>query len=236
MPYSSSDSHIGVTVENVDGRTVTPSRRLAIHYNHIETGRAARVATATFTPPDAIKMGGYSLYASPTLYSGHIVHGHIVADRHNGRCVECRIFVRHYGPDDRLAMLYGPMMAMSPGSDFHVDWKIPDTRGYPIAEIGIVLTSEIRADGTVYLHFLDWADTPDVRLTRTEGGSMWRSAWVDGFDHFQGGSVEEPYRLIQDEGTGLLIQGCRGWRDYAVSAPVTPHMAVSAGIAACVQG
>jgi len=46
----------------------------------------------------------------------------------------------------------------------------------------------------------------------------------------------EPYRLIQNEGMGLLIQGTREWRDYQVRAAVTPHMATSAGIGARVQG
>lgn len=46
----------------------------------------------------------------------------------------------------------------------------------------------------------------------------------------------EMLRLIQNEGTGLLIQGAREWADYRVSADVTPHLATSAGLAARVQG
>jgi hypothetical protein len=46
----------------------------------------------------------------------------------------------------------------------------------------------------------------------------------------------EPYRLIQNRGRGLLIQGTREWNDYRVTAPITPHMVVSAGIGARVQG
>jgi len=46
----------------------------------------------------------------------------------------------------------------------------------------------------------------------------------------------EPYRVIQDYGTGLLIQGTREWTDYRVSAEIRPHMVESAGIAARVQG
>jgi hypothetical protein len=41
---------------------------------------------------------------------------------------------------------------------------------------------------------------------------------------------------MQGAGTGLLIQGTREWRDYEVSADVTPRLAEAAGIAACVQG
>jgi hypothetical protein len=55
---------------------------------------------------------------------------------------------------------------------------------------------------------------------------------VDRFDHFW----PEPYRIIQNEGTGLLIQGTRDWTDYRASATITPHMAAAAGIAVRVQG
>jgi hypothetical protein len=34
----------------------------------------------------------------------------------------------------------------------------------------------------------------------------------------------------------MLMQGTREWADYTVSATVIPHMAKSAGIAACVHG
>jgi len=43
-------------------------------------------------------------------------------------------------------------------------------------------------------------------------------------------------RLIQNEGTGLIAQGTREWRDYRVTADVTPHMVEAAGVAARVQG
>ena len=49
-------------------------------------------------------------------------------------------------------------------------------------------------------------------------------------------AVTEAYRLVQNSGTGLLMQGTREWTDYRVSADVTPHMVSSAGIAARVQG
>jgi hypothetical protein len=64
---------------------------------------------------------------------------------------------------------------------------------------------------------------------------MWRRAWVDGVDQY-GPWWPEPYRLGQNTGTGLLIQGTREWTDYWVSADVTPRMVKSAGIAARVQG
>ena len=46
----------------------------------------------------------------------------------------------------------------------------------------------------------------------------------------------EPFRIIQNSGRGLLMQGTREWSDYRVSADVTPWLTSSAGIAARVQG
>ena len=43
-------------------------------------------------------------------------------------------------------------------------------------------------------------------------------------------------RICQDDAGGLLIQGEREWDDYVVRATIVPHLARSAGIAACVQG
>ncbi|HEU4546845.1 MAG TPA: hypothetical protein VFR88_11190, partial [Microlunatus sp.] len=54
---------------------------------------------------------------------------------------------------------------------------------------------------------------------------------VDRVDH-----ADDPNRLIQDAGLGQLIQGTREWRDYRVSADVTPHLAEAVGLAARVQG
>ena len=62
---------------------------------------------------------------------------------------------------------------------------------------------------------------------------MWRRAWVNGVDEFW--SFVEPMRIIHNKGMGALIQGTRDWRDYTVTADVTPHLAKSAGLAAPFQ-
>jgi hypothetical protein len=64
---------------------------------------------------------------------------------------------------------------------------------------------------------------------------MWRRAWVNAVDRFDP-QWPEPYRISQNTGTGLLIQGTAEWKDYAVQACITPHMTRRAGLAARVQG
>jgi hypothetical protein len=64
---------------------------------------------------------------------------------------------------------------------------------------------------------------------------MWRHAWVRGVDRWDD-HWPEAFRLIQDRGRGLLIQGTREWADYEVRAAVVPEAVAAAGIAARVQG
>ncbi len=236
VPECSVEASGTAVVSNVKGSTDGASRRVAINFHGVATGRTARVATATFASPDNLKMAGYGLVASPTLYSGQKIHGLVTADGSNPRPVLYRVYLRVYTADDTLALLYGPSGLLSPGEQFPIKWTVPDTSGFPIAEIGMEVSSDARADGTLFLDYLTWDGVPTLTFDRTDGGSVWRRAWVNGVDHFEGGSVAEPYRLIQDEGTGLLIQGTRVWTEYRLSAPVTPHLAAAAGIAARVQG
>ena len=64
---------------------------------------------------------------------------------------------------------------------------------------------------------------------------MWRRAWVDGVDMYEG-RWWEAYRLVQNSGRGLLMQGGCDWTDYTVSSTITLHMAEAAGLAARVGG
>jgi len=235
MPEDSIESKGTVTLENVAGHSAVGTRSLALRYHGVATGRPARAATATFTSPDAASMLGYGLMASPTLYSGQTVRARLSAGSDNVMPVTCGLYLRVYGDGDRLDRIAGPQSVFGPGDAREFTWCIPDTGGAPIAEIGVEIGSEKRADGVVYLDYLTWDGALDITLTRLgHTGTMWQRAWVNGVDQVQHGA--EPYRLIQNEGTGLLMQGTREWTDYRVTADVTPHMVKSAGIAARVQG
>jgi hypothetical protein len=235
-PEDSTESRGTVALENVVGYSRRGERSLAIRYHHVAPGRVARVATATFIPLEAIEMPGYSLLASPTLYPGQTVRAGVAADEGNETLVACRLYIRAYGADDELVRTYGPEIVLKPGTDHEFEWRVGDTEGAPIAEIGVEIRSERRVDGTVYLDYVSWDGAPDVVLTRPAGGgTMWRRAWVDGVDQCSP-RWPEPYRLVQNRGTGLLMQGTREWADCRVSADVTPHVAKAAGIGARVQG
>lgn len=225
-----------LTLENVSGHSRSGERSLALHYHQLAPGRVARAATATFIPPEAIDMPGYSLMASPTLFPGQTVRAGLAADADNAQPVTSNLYIRYYGPDDQLVTERGPEVRLPPGAHHEPTWQISSTRGGPIAQIGVELNGERGATGTVYVDFLTWDGAADLALTRPEwGGQMWHRAWVSGVDHF-GMHWPEAFRLSQDRGVGLLMQGTRRWNDYRVSADVTPHLGEAVGIAARVQG
>jgi ADP-ribosylglycohydrolase len=236
QPDEDIDSKGTVMLENVEGYSERGRRSLAIRYEHVVPGRVARITTPTFIPPEAIDMSDYALLASPTFYPGQEVQARVVADGDNDRAVACQLFVRTYDGNDELATNRGPETVLKPGSDYEFQWRVEDTGAQPIAQIGVEISSDEATGGTVYLDYLTWKGEPDVELGRpAEDGTMWRRAWVCGVDRYDP-RWPETYRLIQNQGRGLLIQGTREWKNYRVSAPITPHMVVSAGIGVRVQG
>ena len=236
-PDDSPEARGVALVANVQGHSQEGTRSLKVSYHHLAAGRVGRVGTPTFIPPEAWDLKGYALIASPTLYSGQLLRARVAADPASSREVTCRLYLRVYGKDDQLELVPGPEAALSPGADHIFEWRIPDTGGAPIAEVGIEVQSQRRADGALYLDWLTWDGPPDVLFARPPGGGQaWLRAWVSGVDACTAGGGGEVYRLIHGEGTGLMIQGTREWTDYRVSATVTPHMVRSAGIGARVQG
>ena len=217
------------------GRLENASGRLAIHYQHAVPTQPARVATPTFLPPSALKMPGYSLFACPSLYPGQTVEASLMADQGNGEPASWRLFIRHYAPGGQLIRLYGPEGTIQAGGEQTFSWRMPVTGGWPIAEIGLEIHTPQGASGCIYLDSLGWKGAPQAVFTRPEGADeAWVYSWVNAADYFQ--SWSDPFRVIQNRGTGLLIHGTTDWDDYRVEADITPHMAVSAGLAARVQG
>jgi ADP-ribosylglycohydrolase len=225
-----------IAVENVEGHSESGRRSLAVRYRHLAPGLVARATTPTFIPPEAKDLEGYGILASPTLYPGQTVRARVFANEDNREPVTCRFVVRVYGAGDELEEIHGPEALLGAGEGHTFTWRVPDTGGQPVASIGIEMTSDTATTGTVHLDYLTWDGAPEVAFVRPGvDGSMWRRAWVKGVDHL-GSNPSEPYRVIQNQGTGLLIQGSREWTDYEVEAAITPHMVASAGLGARVQG
>lgn len=215
--------------------TIGARRYLALEYD-LKANKPALVGTGTFIPPEAREMPGYELLASPTLYPGQSVLARAMADETNDRPVVLGLYLREYGSDDRLEIVPGPERKLDPGGALKLSWQIDASAGQPIAEIGVRLQCDSATHGKVYLDYLTWQGEPDVVWRKAApGGTMWRRAWVDAVDHYFT-HFEGLFRLAQDQGRGLLMQGTRRWKNVAVAATVTPFLARRFGLAVRVQG
>jgi hypothetical protein len=200
------------------------------------TGRLARVATPTFIPSKEIAayfdQRGYRLLASPTLYPVQVVRARLSADANNAATVMVRLYARHYNEDDDLELIGGQQVQIAPGASVALSWKMPDMGGQPIACIGIEVTGEKGVSGTVYLDYLTWNGVPDMTLNRPQISEavqdnrrknpiFWKKAWIHALDSDERFSQrdywQDSYRLIQNQGRGMLIQGTRDWMDYQLT-------------------
>jgi len=225
-----------LAVENVTLDAAGTRRALALHYKNVAIGRVARAGVKTFIPLEyAHAVLHYELMASPSIYPGQKLQARLIGPAGGAEAAQVGLYLRHYAANDRLLLVNGPSLLLKPGETSELTWKIPQLDGQPVAEVGVQVSSQSRLSGTVLLDYLTWNGTPDVRFGRPEGGAMWRKAWVNAVDGYDE-RWPEPYRLSQDHGIGMIIQGTREWQDYTVQATVEPHLVKSTGIAARVQG
>jgi hypothetical protein len=210
----------------------TPGRDVAASPSAFAAWRRAvsRVATPTFFDKDVFTMP-YQLPACPTLHSGQVVDGRIEAGP-TMKDVSPRLFTSVYGECDQLKQIFDGWREVI------LSWRIPDTGGYPIFEIGLELAARgpQALDGTVYLDYLTWAGAPETRLYRPDDNlsTMWKHAWVNNACQFQ--TRWEGLRDSNGEGIGFISQGSQDWRDHRVRSDITPLLAKGWGLAARLQG
>ena len=227
---------IRATLVNAPGRSRDGRRSLLLTVNSESVSGSVRLGTYTFTPPEAIDMPGYSLLASPTIYPGQTIHARTSSDPDNVQTFIGRLYVKHYSEGDTTVLSRGPDVILKPGEEQDLKWAVNDPGGEPIVEVGVEFQTEGPSDASVYLDFLTWEGSPSLNLKRPDrNGSMWRRAWVNAVDIWDSFSPEA-YRLIQNHGVGLIIQGTRDWQDYRAEARIKPHLVSATGIAVHVQG
>lgn len=224
----------GVRIGNVEFEN---ARALTVNYEALGPGQSAAVTTPTFSPREVLSMRTYDLMATPLVYPGQVVKARVVADRHNKGVVSVRLRIRAYDADDRLRDVDGDAVTLNAGEDRVLSWRLPELDGQPIAEIGIVLTSDgRRADGRVLIDYLRWDGAPELTLHRPAGDcDFWRMAWVNGVSFF---SKRYPpsFRISQSRDEGIVIHGTRQWTDYKVSSDIVIHLGNYGGVCVRVQG
>ncbi len=192
----------------------------------------ARFGTPVFAPSKEIakrfETAGYALLASPRVHPGQTLTADLIGVAGGG--VPASLYLAFYGEEDEVTIVRSEPVTAGSDRATTVALKVP-AAAHPVFEVGV----ELASGGEVHVDRLDWYGEPEIAFTRpAHKGTMWRRAWVNGVDQL--GVWGEPYRLIQNEGRGLLIQGNRGWQNYGVEADVTPHLVTSAGVAARCQG
>ncbi len=213
---------------------------LAIHYHHVGTGRAARVYTPTFLPPEAMTGGSYGMQCSPTLYSGQTLRARIVTLDTNDNFADITLAMRVYGDKDVVETIPLATQSFTPGDTHHFHVTVPDTGGRPICAVGIEIAGDA-GSGTAYLDWLSWDATPTVNFRRPDGepGKAWRTAWVNAASDFADWGLWEDnqFKLIQNTAEdGFALMGCREWQQYTLETEVYPHMADRIGVIVCGRG
>ena len=233
-------SGTGVVVANGAGHSAGGTRSLAVRFPALGTAAQVRVTTPTCFPLAA----DYGLHGSPALHPGQRLRYAVSAAAANPDALHLAP-VAAAATEQGVSDLPGPALTLGAGASATADWVVPETGGDPIVEVGLQIAGPTAA-GAIYLDYLGWEGVPRARLGRpgaqvATGRPLtreqpWRRAWADGVDLFENRARVEDFRLIQNQGIGLLIRGDRDWRDYAFAATVRIHMARSGGIGVRVQG
>ncbi len=220
-------------LQNVEGHSRSGSRSLAVRWK----GSQVSLLTPVFILPDEREISWYAFLASPGLYAGQTLQAGISSEQ----ICRARLGVRYYNGQDQLEEMAGPVCELVPGVYQTLSWQVPDMHGQPLVAAGILLDSGAEG-GAVYLDWMDWTGEPDVRLGIPAGANpaagqqaMWRRAWVNGVSDWNT-FFPEAYRLSQNQGRGLLMQGSRGWRNYRVSVSIRSALMKTGGVAVRVQG
>ena len=187
----------------------------------IDGKSGARIGSPVFIPSKEIgeffDKRGYKLLACPQIFPGQTISAETSA-------AGAGLYLSYYGENDEVGYFDTDDLTMT----------VPDLPG-PIKEVGLRLNEDI----AIELDHLKWVGTPEFTFERPDHkGTMWGRTWVDANDQNYGWWwwPGETFRLLQNEGLGMVSQGTREWVDYIFSADVIPHLAKRAGIAARVQG
>ncbi|MCE0499590.1 MAG: ADP-ribosylglycohydrolase family protein [Methylacidiphilales bacterium] len=190
----------------------------------------------TFLPPSSLKMSGYSLTATPTLYPGDEITARVVAGAANHAPVRARLFVRIYQERETVGLQEGPWVDLRPGEDSLLRWAVPTTEGWPVAAVGVQL--EGPWGSRLHLDWLTWGGTPTLTFDlpkQSEGRDVWERMFIGSMDA-NNRRPDATFNLVQNRGRGVLHTGSRVWKNYRVSAKIKPLLAAEWGLVARVQG
>ena len=193
-----------------------------------------RAFTATHTPKENFAPGNYAMSACPTLHPGQTVEARWVSPATNPGPIEVRMALNIYDCNLNLQPLKGPAIVLHPGSDGNISWTIPETDGFPIAQIGFEILQG--GSGTLLLDSLGWCGAPTTSLMPSKTGSVWTHAWVRTMEGCAAYDNNTTITMHHSRPGGLLLQGSRDWGDYEFRSRIEIRLAESFGLVIRAQG
>jgi len=231
---SSDEACVASRIENV---RFGDSHALAVGYSALADGLHVAAVTPTFTPPEIRRMRTYDLMASPSVYPGQSLSARVVGGQENRGDVTVALAVGVYNSLDGIDIVEAAPQTLAPGAERVLEWRLPETGGQPIAEVGLIVRAAgRRADGTVLIDWMTWSGVPEMELKRPDGdGDFWWRAWVSDCQFFSK-RFKQSFRMSNGRGTGLILQGARDWTDFEVDTEIMIHAGQNAGVIARAQG
>ncbi|MDD4889210.1 MAG: ADP-ribosylglycohydrolase family protein [Phycisphaerae bacterium] len=218
-------------------------KRLSVQFIKVAPGKPVLVSTPTFLLPDQIARakGGYSLAATPTIYSGQTLTAALIGAA--GERISARLFVRYYqrNPDaasEPKQILTGyaesKEVKLAKGKTSRIRWTMPNTNGWPIAQLGLRIDGPAGGSGIVEVDWIDWSGAPDVDFSDAltpERGQGSFLGWIGNCGVTYRNAWGPNTTLVSNRGVGLLHTGSMDWVDYAIRAKMAMRLADRAGLA-----
>ena len=207
---------------------------LLVTYKQLANGRRARVMTPTFASNEDFQMGGYGLIGCPTLYPGQKVTAKVKLQPFLIEEIHMRIVAKRHAPNGAVELLNGPLKLVRRGEPAELSFKVPQSGGYPVFEVGLEAMSDLAATGSFIVKWLDWTGLPTGSAIPASDSTAAQRSWVNAASILEAGN--DRIFVVSNEGLGLAIHGCREWRGVGIEAEVQSGLARQAGVAINVQG
>jgi len=231
-------------VDNIKRPAGKGSYCLRVRFQDLSEGRVARVSTPM---QPAVQKGKstYKIMSTPRLYTGMHVTLHGSAGKGLKGKARARLFIRYFAAETKQAtgMAYSKSVKLKSNASFKLNLTVPETKGWPVKDLGIELTGEERAKGELLVDALHFGGKPtltvDTEIPVDANGVV--NGWVSSLDfqrtsslHWAQGILQ--VRLSKSVGRGLLVTGNTDWTDYTFEAELGVHMAREAGVVVRYQG
>lgn len=219
---------------------------LLISYEGLGKGTRAMLCVDTFVDLQPKGKDGTSYFdvlCSPRLYSTQDVEAVIQCEAKENP--KLRFFIDYFDANDQITTLHGEYHVLSQGKT-KVNFSVPDTKGHPIYQLGLELTSDKRMDGSIILKTLDFTNEPVhfemgtamelmPTLTPWTTDTAWLKTFMSSASNFCP-DYTTTFSISHDGDNGVVTTGTLDWKDYEVSSEITFSHQKGAGLVARAKG